>query len=178
NEIRRAINETRERVQSEEHRRVLEAADNRSYSSKDPIHNMRKVENALNRSTARIPTLSKYFDSLARRLLKWDATNPLIRNPISPLSKAFRIFQPLQRDGEAFTEQIFREKGRTTDHDDAIRLCMRLNKVMDALEQLKQATIDGTLAAKHANGELTCQNQLWRAAVNGITGLAAWSYDG
>ncbi|KAK7021993.1 hypothetical protein VNI00_017095 [Paramarasmius palmivorus] len=99
----------------------------RPYSSQDPIHNMRKVENALNKSTARIPRLSQHFDSVVVRLLKWESANPLTCNPVSPLSKPFKVFQPLQHKAEIFTEQILQQKGSTSEYDKA--LSVRANQL-------------------------------------------------
>ncbi|KAK7021404.1 hypothetical protein VNI00_017355 [Paramarasmius palmivorus] len=174
--VRKALKDARERLESEEHERNLVAADNRPYSSTDPLHNMRKVENTLNKSTARLAKMSQYFDSLVGRLLRWDTADPLTRNPVSPLGKAFHVFRPLQKNSEVFTEKIFQEKGAIKEYDHALRVCMRLNKIVDGLEELKRATMDGTLASKHGEGVLLCQHQLWRAGVDGITGLAVWSY--
>ncbi|KAK7020289.1 hypothetical protein VNI00_017741 [Paramarasmius palmivorus] len=175
-EQRKALKEARERHQEEMHRRNLRQAAVH-HQAHDPIWHIRRIENEMV-AFLRCPKVSQYFDGILQKLLDWCGGEDSVLRTLSPAAEPTRVFKRLYEDAERYTELISREQGVSPPYQEASKIHMRLMRISDALESLENAAFDGTLKEQYNEGNLKCQQQLWRAAVDGITGAAAWTYSG
>ncbi|EEB86793.1 hypothetical protein MPER_16117, partial [Moniliophthora perniciosa FA553] len=130
----------------------------------------------IRKETKRFTRFTQYFDALVGHHLAWSSADTLTHSELSPLAGPYQIFKPMQELAEQYADEIMLEKGRGEQYLEAERIFILLNRITDAFDNLEQVTTDGELQEMHAKGKLRCQQQLWRAAVDGVTGLAAWSY--
>ncbi|KAK7022818.1 hypothetical protein VNI00_016945 [Paramarasmius palmivorus] len=177
---RKERHERRLREKEEQHRRNLKQAHliGDTERKKSPIWSIRCLANVVHKETN--GNAAHLLDRYVERFLRWSELDAFTRQPVSPLAPLFGTFRPLLETVEQLSEDILQAQGCSNEYSEASSLYSTLMRIVDALEQVEllYSNGTGTFGQKYSEGALLFQQQLWRAAVNGVKGLAAWSYTG